>query len=406
MNPFPILSVAVLAESGFRSQPDAIDALRAAVVPSLGLPVFRKLSKVKVRGQHREFLQYGWLLRYLHRMKAVIPLAGRGTRLRPHTHLTPKPLIRVAGKPVLDYILDDLLEVGVSEVIFVVGHLRDSIRTHIETSQPRIRARYVVQEIQDGTAGAVALARPWVDGELLILFADTLFEVDLTIAGSLDAGRSGVIWAKEVEDYSRFGVIVTDANGDMTRIVEKPREPVSRLANIGLYYIRDHELLFEGIEDTRTRGPGPSGEYYLTDAFQYMVDAGARILTAPVRTWLDAGKVDALLDANRYLVGVGGGRGGVDRAATVSESAISPLSRIEAGARVTNSRIGDNVTVEAGARVSDSELGDTIVGAGARVERSRLHGSLIGSHAVVTGCRGCLNIMDHSEVRGGPPPGA
>lgn len=333
-------------------------------------------------------------------MKAVIPLAGKGTRLRPHTHLTPKPLIRVAGKPVLDYILDDLLEVGVREVVFIVGHLQGAVRAHIAANYPGIRAHCVVQEVQDGTAGAVALARPWADEELLIVFADTIFEVDLTIAGSLDSGRSGVIWAKEVEDYSRFGVIVTDARGDMTRIVEKPREPVSRLANIGLYYIRDHALLFEGIDHTLSSGPGPSGEYYLTDAFQYMVDAGARILAAPVRTWLDAGKGDALLDANRYLLA--GRRGGVDRAAAVSESEVSPLSRIEAGASVTRSRIGGNVTVEAGARVLDSDLGDTIVGAGARVERSRLRRSIIGGHAVVTGYHGCLNIMDHSEVRGGP----
>ena len=333
-------------------------------------------------------------------MKAVIPLAGKGTRLRPHTHFTPKPLIRVAGKPVLDYILDDLLEVGVSEVIFIVGHLQAAIRKHIAENRPGIRARYVVQEVQDGTAGAVGLARPWADEELLILFADTLFEVDFTIIDELDADRSGVIWAREVEDYSRFGVIVTDARGDMTRIVEKPREPVSRLANIGLYYVRDHALLFEGIEDTRSRGPGPSGEYFLTDAFQYMVDRGARILTAPVETWLDAGKVDAVLDANRYLVG--GSRGGVHPGATVSESVISPLSRIEAGARVIRSRIGENVTVEAGADVRDSQLDDTIVGAGARVDGSLLHRSLIGKGAVVTGCRGRLNIMDHSEVLGGP----
>ena len=333
-------------------------------------------------------------------MKAVIPLAGRGTRLRPHTHLTPKPLIRVAGKPVLDYILDDLLEVGVTEVIFIVGHLQEAIRAHIAENHPRIRPRYVVQAVQDGTAGAVALAGPWVDEEVLILFADTLFEVDLTIADRLDGDRSGVIWAKEVEDYSRFGVIVTDADGDMTRIVEKPREPVSRLANIGLYHIRDHELLFEGIGHVLSSDPGPSGEYYLTDAFQYMVDAGARILTAPVRAWLDAGTLDALLDANRYLLG--GARGGVHREAEVSESEVSPLSRIEAGARVTRSRIGENVTVEAGAAVCDSDLSDTIVGVCARVEGSRLRRSMIGGHAVVTGCRGCLNIMNHSEVRGGP----
>ncbi len=329
-------------------------------------------------------------------MKAVIPLAGKGTRLRPHTHLTPKPLVRVAGKPVLDFILDDLRAAGVSEVVFIVGHLQDAIRAHIAAAYPEIEAHYVVQEVQDGTAGAVALARPWAGDELLILFADTLFDVDLTITQTLDADRAGVIWAKEVEDYQRFGVIVTDDNGDMTRIVEKPGEPVSRLANIGLYYIRDPDLLFEGIDATLSRGPGPAGEYYLTDAFQYMVDAGARIVTAPVRTWLDAGKVDALLEANRYLLGEG--RGGVDAAARVSRSVVSPLARIEAEARVTGCRIAENVTVEAGARVRDSELGDTIVGRGARVEGSRLTRSIIGSGAVVMGCKGSLSIMDHSEV--------
>ncbi len=337
-------------------------------------------------------------------MKAVIPLAGKGTRLRPHTHLTPKPLLRVAGKPVLDFILDDLLAAGVSEMVFIVGHLQHAIRAHIAASYPAVRAHYVVQEVQDGTAGAVALARPWADGELLILFADTLFEVDLTITRTLDAGRAGVIWAREVDDYQRFGVIVTDGNGDMTRIVEKPSEPVSRLANIGLYHIRDPDLLFEGIEATLARGPGPAGEYYLTDAFQYMVDAGARIATAPVRTWLDAGNVDALLEANRYLVG--GGRGGVDPSARLSESVVSPVARIEAGARVAGCRIRGNVTVEAGARVRDSELGDTIVGRGARVEGSRLTRSIIGSGAVVTGFEGSVNIPDHSEVLCSAPDGS
>ena len=329
-------------------------------------------------------------------MKAVIPLAGKGTRLRPHTHITPKPLIRVAGKPVLDHILDDLVAAGVSEVVFIVGHLQHAIRAHIAAGYPAIRAHYVVQEVQDGTAGAVALARPWADDELLILFADTLFEVDLSITRTLDPDRAGVIWAKEVEDYQRFGVIVTDDRGDMTRIVEKPGEPVSRLANIGLYYIRDHALLFEGIEATLARSAGPAGEYYLTDAFQYMVDAGARIVTAPVRTWLDAGKVDALLEANRHLLG--GGRSGTDPAARVSDSVVSALARIEAGARVSGCRIGDNVTVEADACVLDSELGDTIVGRGARVRGSSLSRSLIGSGAVVEGCRGSVNIADHSEV--------
>lgn len=336
-------------------------------------------------------------------MKAVIPLAGRGTRLRPQTHLTPKPLIRVAGKPVLDFILDDLLAAGVTEMIFIVGHLQGAIRAHMAERYPQVRVRYVVQEVQDGTAGAVGLAEPWADDEMLILFADTLFEVDLGITRTLDPATSGVIWAKEVDDYQRFGVIVTDAAGNMKRIVEKPREPVSKLANIGLYYIRDHELLFEGIRHTLAARPGPSGEYFVTDAFQYMVDAGARIVTAPVKTWLDAGKVDALLEANRNLVSRS--RGGVAEGARIRRSVVSPVSRIEDQARVTGCRIDDNVTVEAGARVSDSHLRNTIVGAGATVEECRLHDSIIGMGAAVRGFDGVLNIVDHSEVLQRSPDG-
>lgn len=336
-------------------------------------------------------------------MKAVIPLAGSGTRLRPHTHLTPKPLVRVAGKPILDFILDDLLAAGINEMIFIVGHLQDAIRAHIAERYPQVTARYVVQEVQDGTAAAVGLAERWADDELLILLADALFKVDLGIIRTLDRGRAGVIWAKEVEDYQRFGVIVTDGAGDMTRIVEKPREPVSRLANIGLYYIRDHKLLFEGIRHTLGAEPGPSGEFYLTDAFQYMVDAGARIVTAPVEMWLDAGRTDALLEANRRLVS--GSRGGVARGALVTESVVSPGSRIENGACVTGSRIGDNVTVEAGARVAGSELRDTIVGTDANVEDCRLRDSIVGRSASVRGFEGALSIVDHSEVDARSPHG-
>ena len=336
-------------------------------------------------------------------MKAVIPLAGKGTRLRPHTHHIPKPLVRIAGKPVLDFLLDDLLDAEVDEIVFVVGHLEAAIRAHVAERYPGVTPRYVVQEVQDGTAGAVGLAEPWVDDELLIVFADTLFEADLGLARKLDPGKAGVIWAKEVDDYQRYGVIVTDHAGDMRRIVEKPREPVSRLANIGLYYVRDHELLFEGIRHTLAAGPSPSGEYYLTDAFQYMVDAGARIATAPVGAWLDAGNADAVLEANRYLIA--GSRGGVAETACVEKSVVSPDSRIEAGALVTGCRIGDNVTVEAGARVSDSVLRDTIVGGGATVEGCRLRQSIVGSGAVVRGFDGSLSIVDHSEVSAGCPDG-
>ena len=271
-------------------------------------------------------------------MKAVIPLAGKGTRLRPHTHLTPKPLVHVGGRPVMSYILDDLQELGVDEMVFVVGYLGDHVRRYIADEYPGIRSHYVEQAVQNGTAGAVQLAEPFIDEEVLILFVDTLFDADLSIATRLEDEWAGVIWAKEVEDYQRFGVIVTDDQGAMTRIVEKPSTPISKLANIGLYYIRDHALLFEGINHTMEQPTGATGEYYLTDAFQYMVDKGARIRTAPVEGWYDCGKVDALIDTNRHLLSTT--RGGVDAQATVTSSEVDQVVRVEAGCTVENSTLG------------------------------------------------------------------
>lgn len=332
-------------------------------------------------------------------MKAVIPLAGKGSRLRPHTHHTPKPLLKVAGKPVLAYILDDLREIGVEEIVFIVGHLRETMEAWIEEEYPEIRGHYVLQEIQDGTAGAVGLAEPFIDDELLIVFADAVLEVDYGLVKSLDSKYAGVIWAKEVEDYQRFGVIVTDDDGTMTRIVEKPKEPVSKLANIGLYYIRDHELLYEGIRETLDAPPGPSGEFYLTDAFQYMVDHGSKILTAPVRGWWDAGKPETLLETNAHLVATT--RGGIDQGATVEGAEIIEPVRIEEGVLVRGGTVGPNVTLERGARVIESRVRDSVIGPETLLERAELHDSIVGAHAVVRDVGASLSVTDHSVVDGG-----
>lgn len=329
-------------------------------------------------------------------MKAVIPLAGKGTRLRPHTYLTPKPLLRVGGKPVMSYILDDLQEMGIEEIVFIIGYLGDVVKEYMAAEYPGIRPEYVVQEVQDGTAGAVKLAEPFIDDEVLILFVDTLFDADLSMAKRLDPEWSGVIWAKEVEDYQRFGVIVTDEEMAMTRIVEKPKEPISKLANIGLYYIRDHKLLFEGIHHTLDRPPGPGGEFFLTDAFQYMVDKGSKLLAAPVQGWYDCGKPDTLLETNRHLLETT--RGGISPQAMVEAAEVAEPVRIEEGVILKESRIGPNVTIEAGARVAGSTLRDCIIGPQAVVEGATLSDSLVGGHAVVKGYEGRLNVMDHSEV--------
>ena len=332
-------------------------------------------------------------------MKAIIPLAGKGTRLRPLTHHTPKPLLRVGGRPVLSYLLDDVRALGVEEMVFVVGYRQEVIREFVAAEYPDVRAHFVVQEVMDGTAGAVALAEPWADEELLILFADTLFDADLGLATRLDPRWSGVLWAKEVEDYQRFGVIVTAEDGAMTRIVEKPSEPISKLANIGVYFIRDHRLLFEGIRHTLARPASKGGEFYLTDAFQYMVDHGGDLLVAPVEGWYDAGKVETVLATNAHLLGTG--RGGVDPAAVVEGATLVEPVRIEAGAEVRGGSVGPNVTIERGARVVGCELRDVIVGADARLEACTLSNSLVGSRAVLEGVRGTVNLADDSELRSG-----
>ena len=329
-------------------------------------------------------------------MKAIIPLAGKGTRLRPHTHHTPKPLLKVAGKPVLAYILDDLIAVGVTEMVFIVGYLRDTIEKWIAAEYPDLKAHYVLQEVQDGTAGAVALAEPFVDEEVLIVFADAVLEVDFGLIGTLGEDFGGIIWAKEVEDYQRYGVIITRDDGTMATIVEKPKEPVSKLANIGLYYIRDHKLLYEGIHHTLAAPPGPSGEFYLTDAFQYMVDHGSRILTAPVEGWWDAGKPETLLETNAHLLQTR--HGGIAASAVVEHAEIVEPVRIEEGVVVLGGRIGPNVTLEKGARAKDCEIQDSVIGPSAVLQDARLRHSLIGGHAVVKGVSGTLLVTDHSVV--------
>jgi glucose-1-phosphate thymidylyltransferase len=331
-------------------------------------------------------------------MKAIIPLAGKGTRLRPHTYRTPKPLLRVGGRPVMSYILDDLQALGVRETVLIVGYLADEIRRYLANDYPDIKAHYVVQEVQDGTAGAVKLAEPYVDEDVLIVFVDTLFDADLGLVSSLAPDYGGIIWAKEVEDYQRFGVIVTREDGTMERIVEKPDHPVSRLANIGLYYIRDHALLYEGIDHTLGAEPGPSGEFYLTDAFQYMVDHGSRILTAPVEGWYDCGKLETLLETNRHLLETT--RGGVDGGARVDGVELVDPVRFEEGAVVSGGRIGPNVTVERGARVEGSDLRDVIVGRRAHIAGSDLRDSMIGADAIVRSIRGSVSVVNDSSVIG------
>ncbi|HXH63064.1 MAG TPA: sugar phosphate nucleotidyltransferase [Gemmatimonadales bacterium] len=310
-------------------------------------------------------------------MQVIIPLAGKGTRLLPLTRRVPKPLIEIAGRPMMDYVMDLITGAGleVDELLVITGHLKDEVERYISAAYS-VPARFLEQRTLDGTAGAVNLARPYVHGPVLIVFVDTLFDADLSLAGRLDA--DGIIWAKEVEDYQRFGVVVHDADGFMTRIIEKPKTPVSKLANIGLYYIRDWRTLFDGIAHVLA-GPPNGAEFYLTDAFQYMVDHGKKLFTAPVAGWYDCGKVDTLLATNRHLLEQGRARRPAPRAGVTIHDPVF----VADGVTLADCSIGPNVSIGTGSSIRGGAVRDSIVGHRARLDGATVEGSLIGDDQVI-----------------------
>jgi glucose-1-phosphate thymidylyltransferase len=324
-------------------------------------------------------------------VKVIIPLAGKGTRLRPHTHITPKPMLKVAGKPVMSYILDDLKKLGnIEQMVYITGHLKEKVEEFARASLD-IPSVFIEQKVQDGTAGAIALAKKYVDQPVLIIFVDTIFDADLSLVNSVDA--DGIIWVKEVEDYQRFGVVVTDADGNMTQIVEKPSTPISKRANIGLYYIRNWKLLFEGIDWVLTQ-PKNKGEYYLTDAFQYMIDKGAKLRVVDVEGWYDAGKIETMLDTNHVMLTKGRSR----RPKDTGDSTIVDPVYIEDNVTLKKSRIGPNVSIGARSVIENSEISHAIIGSGAKITKSTLKNSLVGDEAIISGVKGEVTVGSNTEV--------
>lgn len=249
--------------------------------------------------------------------------------------------------------------------------------------------RYVL----DGTAGAVNLARPYVDGPVIVIFVDTLFDADLSIVK--DSKADGIIWTKEVEDYQRFGVIVTDTQGYMTKIVEKPSTPISRRANIGLQYVKDWRTLFDGIEHVLKSPAGKGGEFYLTDAFQYMVDKGKKLFVSEVEGWYDCGKVDTLLETNEHLLKHGRGK----KPSTVPSGVkIKDPVYIEDGVTLEDATIGPNVAVESGSRIVGSTVANSILGRGVQLTKATVRGSVIGDKQVIEGKEVKDSVMDAGEL--------
>lgn len=330
-------------------------------------------------------------------MRLVLPMAGYGSRLRPHTWSKPKPLVSVAGKPVLAHLMDSFQALGpLEEAVLIVGYLGDQIREFIAEQYPGLNARFVVQEQLKGQSHAIGLAREGLQGPTMIAFVDTLIDADFS-----GLGGEGAIWAKRVDDPRRFGVVVAGEDGRVQRLVEKPQEPVSDLAVVGFYYFPKGEDLIAAIDRQMESGEMLKGEYFLADAINLMLEGGLRMRAEAVSAWHDSGTPPALLETNRYLLS----HGSCNDLEWVGkpDMEIVPPVYIDPTAAVSGSRVGPNASIGPDCVIADSQLSESILEAGARVSDSSLVDSLIGRKAVVENVRGTLNVGDNARVIGRAP---
>jgi len=327
-------------------------------------------------------------------MKIILPVAGKGSRLRPHTHTKPKSLVHLAGKTVLRHIMDNLIKLDANEFIFIVDKNGSIIKDYIKKNYPKIKIQTVFQKKPLGPAHAVWLAKPLIKkgDDILIVFNDTMFITDLTRISKLCKDCDGLIYSKRVEDYKRFGVIVLE-NGRITKLVEKPDKPISNLAQVGLYYLKDGLQFINFIEYTIKHKMTVRGEYFLPNAFQIMIDKGMRLKAPEIDEWLDCGKPETLLKTNEYLL-----EHGNEKLVKGENLTIIPPVFIEESAIVKNSIIGPNVSVSHNSKIINSIIRNSIIDNDTVIEDSFLDHSLIGSFAVVKSAPKRLNVGDNSEI--------
>jgi len=321
-------------------------------------------------------------------MKAIIPLAGAGTRLRPFTHSKPKALLRAGSKPIISHIIDSLLTIGCDELVLIISSNGGTIPLLVKEHYPDIGIETIIQENQLGLGHAVSLAEQTVrNNELIVIYGDTIIDGD--ISGIIDKTVDGVIAVKEVEDPRRFGVVNTK-NGIISRFVEKPPVPESNLAIIGLNYFKNSNVLFECLNEIIEKKKKTREEYQITDAFQLMAERGLKMKPLIVEGWLDAGTPQTLLDTNKYMLRK---EGNCD---SLPGSIIIPPVYIPENARVSNSIIGPNVSLGNSAVIEKSIISDSIIGDEAEVVNACLSNSLIGDNAEILERPRKLAVGDHS----------
>jgi glucose-1-phosphate thymidylyltransferase len=322
-------------------------------------------------------------------MRAIIPVAGVGSRLRPHTFTVPKVLLNVAGKPILGHIIDKVRGEGITEATIVVGHMGDKIMEYVARTYPKFNVDYVEQEERLGLGHAIFLARNSVgDNPVLIILGDTIFDVDLA---PVLRGNASALGVKAVEDPRRFGVAET-RDGFITRLVEKPELPATNLAVVGLYFIRNTPLLRECLMSLVNSEQKTRGEFQLTDALQLMIDRGEKMVPFTIDGWYDCGKPETLLETNRALL---------QKHSTSQQLpgvVVNDPVYIAPSAVLANCIIGPNTTVGDNAEISDSLVKNSIISENAKVTGALLENSIIGNGSVLTGSYRRINVGDSSEI--------
>lgn len=335
-------------------------------------------------------------------LKIVIPMAGWGTRMRPHTWSKPKPLVSVAGKTSLEHLLDmfkSLPDPENAEFIFIVGPFLGELQipAFIKENYPELKAHYVVQHEMKGQSHALALAREYLHGPMIMCFSDTLMETDFSFLSTEEA--DGVAWVMPVEDPRRFGVAQEGSNGWVKRFIEKPQNMDNNLVVVGCYYFKSADDLLTAIDDQMKRGVMLKNEYFLTDAISIMIESGAKVRTQRISTWLDTGTIEATLDTNKILLEKLGSKVGKFKGLNVK--VVEPVA-IHESAEISNSTIGPFASIGANCKIENSQIAESILEADCEINDSALSRSLIGKQAKVKG-RGDghimqLNVGDTSSI--------
>lgn len=329
-------------------------------------------------------------------MKVIIPVAGKATRLRPHTWTTPKALLNVAGKPMIEHLFDELKNVEVSEYIFITGYLGDHFKSYMAEKHPNFKCVFYEQKTMNGPAGAIDLAKHHITEPVLIVYVDTVFKADLSMIGKEDFPYDGMIWGEEVEDYQRFGVMITDDNDMLTKIIEKPSEPISKLANIGMYYMHNYKHFLDCFNKVMSAPPQKNGEYYPVDAFQIMADEKSKIKIVKAEGWFDCGKHETLIETNQRLLDI---YGSINNGIIENSEIIEPVF-IESGVTIKNSKIGPHVSIHKNSLIENSTIINSIINSDVLINNSNLTESVIGEKAVIKFNKGKLLIGADAKLRG------